>query len=78
MCIRDSGGSSSSNCGAGQGGSGGTNGTGSCSSDQPTPGGTYGGGAGANDAGGWYGGTGAVRIIWGPNRAFPATGTQDQ
>lgn len=73
-----SGSSSSNNCGGGYGGSGGANGTGSCSGDQQTPGGNYGGGAGANDQGGWVGGTGAVRIIWGPGRSFPSTGTGNQ
>jgi hypothetical protein len=42
-----------------------------------TPG-IYGGGAGASDVAGneiSAGGGGAVRIIWGPNRAFPSTNT---
>jgi hypothetical protein len=43
-------------------------------------GGLYGGGAGGSGSayyGGGTGGNGAVRIIWGPNRAYPATNTQD-
>lgn len=43
-------------------------------------GGSYGGGGGGggtNQGGGW-GGRGAVRIIWGPGRAYPSTGTADQ
>jgi hypothetical protein len=58
----------------GTGGSGGANGT------RPA-GGAYGGGGGAcdddtNSAGG-AGGQGAVRIIWGPGRAYPSTSTAD-
>ena len=53
---------------AGGGGSGGTSGG-------AGSGGTYGGGAGY---GGGAAGGGAVRIIWGPNRAFPSTNTADQ
>jgi len=36
-----------------------------------------GGGGGTSHGGGW-GGKGAVRIIWGPNREWPSTGTADQ
>jgi hypothetical protein len=60
------GGATSSN---GSGGSGGSNG-------QGANGGNYGGGSGglnSND----LGGSGAVRIIWGTGRAFPATDTAD-
>jgi hypothetical protein len=40
---------------------------------------TYGGGSGsANPINPSYGGDGAVRIIWGTGRAFPATSTADQ
>ena len=46
--------------------------------DPDVPGGNYGGGAGSNDSYGSYGGVGAVRIIWGPDRAFPNTNTGDQ
>jgi hypothetical protein len=42
-------------------------------------GGSYGGGAGgANHNSGRTGASGAVRIIWGPGRAFPNTNTIDQ
>jgi hypothetical protein len=58
---------SGSNGAPGGGGSGGSNGG-------SGPGGLYGGGAGY---GGGNGGDGAVRIIWGPNRAFPSTNTAD-
>ena len=68
---------SSNNCGGGYGGSGGGNGQGSCSSDTAINGGVYGGGAGANDQGGWPGGVGGVRILWGPDRAYPSTNTDD-
>ena len=43
-------------------------------------GGIYGGGAGGSGSqnyGGGTGGVGGVRIIWGPNRAYPATNTAD-
>jgi len=43
-------------------------------------GGLYGGGAGGSGSqyyGGGTGGNGAVRIIWGPNRNYPATNTGD-
>jgi hypothetical protein len=54
----------------GGGGSGGNNG-----SNGASGGGSYGGGGGgSNDYGGnGPGANGAVRIIWGPNRAFPTT-----
>ena len=50
------------------------------------PGGNYGGGAGGTGSGpqntptnlGGNGGKGAVRIIWGPGRAFPSTRTVDE
>jgi hypothetical protein len=44
-------------------------------------GGLYGGGAGGSGSayyGGGTGGNGAVRIIWGPNRAYPNTNTADR
>ena len=69
---------SSSSGGAGRGGSGGGNGGGNTGNDPDVPGGDYGGGAGSNDSYGSYGGVGAVRIIWGPDRAFPNTNTGDQ
>lgn len=50
---------------SGAGGSGGTSGT------TGSAGGVYGGGGGYNTSGG----VGAVRIIWGANRAFPSTNT---
>lgn len=42
-------------------------------------GGVYGGGGGGSDSGSFtkVGGPGAVRLIWGPNRAFPSTNTGD-
>jgi len=59
------------NTSGGGGGSGGNDGT------RPA-GGTYGGGGGACDddtnSSGGNGGQGAVRIIWGPGRAYPSTG----
>ena len=69
---------SSSNGGRGNGGSGGGNGGGNTGNDPDVPGGDYGGGAGSNDQWGSYGGVGAVRVIWGPDRAFPSTNTADQ
>lgn len=65
---------------AGTGGSGGGNGETSTNS-YIAKGGLYGGGAGgrgALGASGGDGGGGAVRIIWGDNRAFPSTNTTDQ
>ena len=60
--------------GASTGGSGGANGT-------RAAGGAYGGGGGACDddtnSSGGNGGQGAVRIIWGPGRAYPSTSTAD-
>lgn len=63
----------------GTGGSGGTSGTNS-SSATPGSGGLYGGGGGGAGSGssGVTGRGGAVRIIWGPGRAFPDTNTTDQ
>ena len=55
--------------GVGGGGSGGTNGV--LATDI---GGAYGGGGPANNG---SGGSGAVRIIWGTNRTFPSTSTND-
>lgn len=62
------------------GGSGGANGglvpLGATASFDGAPGGNYGGGGGGGDsANGGTGGQGAVRIIWGDNRFFPATNT---
>lgn len=64
-------GSSTTNGGGGTGGSGGGNGS--------LTGGAYGGGAGGSDNGARITAAagGAVRIIWGPNRAFPSTNTGD-
>lgn len=64
----------------GRGGSGGGDGGAGNYRAVSGPGGAYGGGGGP---GGWYatggaGGGGAVRIIWGPDRAFPSTLTTDQ
>jgi hypothetical protein len=65
---------------SGSGGSitvGGTAGSGG-SSGVGTAAGIYGGGGGGADSSGYSagnGGDGAVRIIWGPNRAFPSTNT---
>lgn len=58
-------GQGSSGATSGAGGSGGTSGT------TGSAGGVYGGGGGYNTSGG----VGAVRIIWGANRAFPSTNT---
>lgn len=73
-------GQGSGGIGTGQGGSAGSNGLTYSSSPLVLPsGGNYGGGGSYNayvNVGG-NGGTGAVRIIWGPNRAFPSTNTQD-
>lgn len=66
--------------GAGRGGNGGSGGTPVGISTAKT-GGTYGGGGGGNDetsGAGGAGSPGAVRIIWGPERAFPSTLTTDQ
>jgi len=60
----------------GTGGSGGTNG-GAGGPGEEFRGGSYGGGSGGY-TGAFVGGQdGAVRIIWGPNRAFPSTNTGD-
>ena len=70
--------------GAGQGGSGGTCGKNGEPYSNPygngfACGGNYGGGGGGGgtSTGGGWGGHGGVRIIWGPNRSFPSTNTQD-
>jgi hypothetical protein len=62
--------------GTGIRGGGGSGGTGLGTN---VPGGIYGGGGGGshNSASILLGGGGAVRIIWGPNRAFPSTNTGD-
>ena len=63
--------------GNGFGGSGGGNGTGpGTENGQSQTGGDYGGGSSGRWAGN-TGGKGAVRIIWGENRAFPSTNTAD-
>jgi len=61
----------------GGGGSGGQNGgNGNLVTGNSLPGGVYGGGrAYGYNSGGVAGGGGAVRIIWGPGRAFPSTNT---
>jgi len=76
---------STTDAAGGQGGSGGGNaarfgqalGDVYSSASPSTPGNFGGGGAGSDNTGNEVtaGGVGAVRIIWGPNRAFPATGT---
>jgi hypothetical protein len=65
-------GSTTTNASPGTGGSSGQTGQGQA-------GGAYGGGGGGSDSpsGGGAGGSGAVRIIWGSNRAFPSTNTGD-
>lgn len=62
----------------GDGGSGGTNGTDGDVSGGGN-GGLYGGGGGSSfiSSPGGDGGGGAVRIIWGPARAYPSTNTHD-
>jgi hypothetical protein len=70
---------STSNAFPGFGGSGGDNGNNGIA-NVPTTGGNYGGGGGGADgvlAEGGAGGSGAVRIIWGRDRAFPSTSTED-
>lgn len=60
--------------GGGGGGSGGSSGS------SLVTGGSYGGGGGGGDTSAYNpgdGASGAVRIIWGPNRAFPSTNTGD-
>ena len=69
--ARGAGGTGSS---GGSGGSGGLAGASANSTSVGGIGGLYGGGGGYMRSGG----TGAVRIIWGPNRAFPATNTADR
>ena len=75
--------------GGGSGGSAGTNGTvptfsgGYSGGVFGGPGGAYGGGGGGNGGSGStkqsaLGAPGAVRLIWGDGRAFPATNTADQ
>jgi hypothetical protein len=71
---------SGSNGGPGGGGSGGAGGSWSPGSSlRPSTGGSFGGGGGGaefyNENG--PGGGGAVRIIWGGDRAFPSTNTAD-
>lgn len=77
--------STSAYSGGGMGGSGGTmgqygenpySGTG----NYGPSGGVYGGGGGGPGSSwpGGYGGQGGVRIIWGQNRSFPSSGTNDQ
>ena len=66
----------------GAGGSGGTDGIFSTSTNSPgSVGGLYGGGGGGSPSRYWGnggdGGGGAVRIIWGAGRAFPSTNTAD-
>lgn len=73
-------GQGTSGTGGGSGGVGGGAGSGGISGSQPS-GGLYGGGGGGRDtsggAAGVSGGIGIVRIIWGPDRAFPSTNTGD-
>lgn len=70
----------------GGGGSSGGNGGGVSSQTSQGPGGSYGGGGGGSRSrysydptppGAAAAGPGAVRIIWGPGRAFPSTNTGD-
>ena len=64
----------------GEGGSGGTSGWGNGGNSggyAQVNGGQYGGGGGSTDQHGGYGGSGAVRIIWGYGRAFPSSGCDD-
>ena len=66
--------------GGGYGGSGGASGWGNNSETNgyaQVNGGQYGGGGGSTDQHGGYGGSGAVRIIWGTGREFPSTGADD-
>jgi hypothetical protein len=69
--------------GGGGGGSGGANGASGTNYNTPGNGGLYGGGGGGGmdidtgDAVYRLGGRGAVRILWGAGRAFPATNTGD-
>lgn len=62
----------------GGGGSGGTAGSNAEGSGNGVPAGPYGGGGGGNarsNGSGGGGGVGAVRIMWGINRSYPATNT---
>ena len=72
---------SGANAQPGLGGSGGQNGSASPgSAAAPSTGGNYGGGGGSSDGvlnENGPGGIGAVRIIWGFDRAFPSTNTGD-
>jgi len=74
---------SGNNAGGGGGGSGGTTGVTGINANSPGNGGLYGGAGGAGYNGGSdtivyrLGAAGAVRIIWGAGRAFPATNTGD-
>ena len=65
--------------GGGSGGANGANGEPASAGPNAITGGAYGGGGGGpgTSYGGGSGGVGAVRIIWGLNRAFPATNTAD-
>jgi hypothetical protein len=72
--------------GAGYGGGGGSGGQ-TGANGEPAQVGAYlikggdcggGGGGSGTTYGGGFGGNGGLRIIWGPNRAFPTTGTTDQ
>jgi len=67
-------------CSGGGGGSGGAAGWGNSGSTggyAQVNGGQFGGGGGSTDQCGGYGGSGAVRIIWGTGRAFPKTAVDD-
>ena len=80
--VSGSGGAGSTgNAQPGTGGSGGQNGSASPGSTaRPSTGGDFGGGGGGADGINGEqgpGGGGAVRIIWGSNRAFPSTNTAD-
>ena len=68
-------GSSTNGGGGGSGGSAGTSG----GEGYKGNGGSYGGGGGCGSSSesGGIAGAGAVRIIWGPNRSFPSTNTND-
>jgi len=64
----------------GSGGSGGMSGEERPSTSRGGNGGKYGGGGATGDTGAdvsGFGASGAVRIIWGPNRQFPSVGTFD-
>jgi len=67
-------------CGGGYGGSGGSQGWGNpgdTNGNGQLMGGQFGGGGGSSDQHGGYGGSGAVRIIWGTGRSFPKTACDD-